>query len=495
VNAILLIVGLGLLAGTSPPLAPEGTPEPAARGPAAPEPLPQLQAPGLPPAPDWPPARPETAPPGGAPLRPEKTTAPALAPLKKVTPAPDPPPARPPAFRRVTSDPQPEHSSLRPQIPEPHPAAPLLPPAGLPSVQTPTVALDKNGPKAVRAGEPFRYEIVLRNVGPVPAARVLLEDQLPPGTQVLAAQPVPLAQDGRLGWQIEGLAPGEEKRFRVEVQTAHGGEWKGTATVMVCAYRTLEASAAGPAVPPAPPASAPPPVAPAPEPQRQVEIDLRGPGQAVLGHPVGFELRVTNRGAVPLADLVLRAHLPPGLEHIYGSEIELGLDPLGPGESRTETLEVIAAEPGRHAVEVTVRAGGIRPAAARAEVTVTDDPVLTVRLLGPREGATDREHPYRIEVTNRTGVLLRDVVVLERMPQGVDLSGGVPGGSFDRASRTVRWALGNLAAGQSRAVSFKLQTRATGPALNDILVRTGQGYQAGLRTVLKFWPPRAQGAR
>src|SRR5439155_4835326 len=110
----------------------------------------------------------------------------------------------------------------------------------------------------------------------------------------------------------------------------------------------------------------------------------------------------------------------------------------------------------------------------RAEVTVNEDPILAVRLAGPREGSTDREYQYRIEVTNRTSVPARDVIVLERLPEGVGLVGAVPGGSFDKASRTVRWAFGSLPAGQTRAVSFKVMTRAAGPALNDVLVRTGQ---------------------
>ncbi len=483
-SALLLIVGLGLLAGAQPPVLPDAAP----RGPAVPDPLPQLQAPGLPPAPELPPAAEKPAP-GADVLKPNPTSPPALVPLKKVTPAPAAPPARLPAFRRVAPEPQPERPAPRPQIPETAPAVPA-PPAGVPGALTPTVAVDKIGPKAVQAGEPFRYEIVLRNVGTVPAERVLLEDELPPGTRVLAAQPTPLAQAGHLAWQIEGLAPGEEKRFTVDVQAAHGGEWKGTALVMVGAHRTFETAVSGPAAPPAPA-----PAAPAPPPEGRVDLDLRGPVQAVLGHPLAFELRVTNRSTFPLANLILRTVLPPGLEHCYGPEMELNLDPLAPGESRTETLEVIAAQPGRHTLAVNVQAGGIQSTTARADVLVREDPVLAVRLVGPRQAATDREQAYQIEVTNRSGGPLRDVVLLDRLPQGVALVGGVTGGSFDKATRTVRWALGNLAAGQVRTVAFKVHTRAAGPALNDIVVRTGQGQQARLRTVLKFYPQRTAAGR
>jgi uncharacterized repeat protein (TIGR01451 family) len=376
------------------------------------------------------------------------------------------------------------------------------------------VALEKIGPAAVRAGEPFVYEIVLRNVGQAPAGRLVVEDELPPGTGVLLAEPAPLARDNHLAWQLNGLPPGAEKRFRVQVRPAGGGEWKGTATVIASASCELHAHVSGSAPPPAARDSAPPPASPAehlgggapsghrrdsappPAPASPVRLDLRGPeGYVVQGHPVGFDLRVTNRGAVPLSGLLLHAHLPAGLEHFYGSDIELNLDPLGPGETRSEKLEVIATHPGRHVAEISVRAAGVAPVLAWSAALVRDDPVLGVRLVGPREAAVNREVEYHIEVTNRSPAVARDVVVLERLPQGVALVNVAPGGSYDAPSRTAQWRLGGLAPGQTRVLLVKLQARAAGPALNELTARTGQGHVARLQTVLKFWPQRGPADR
>jgi uncharacterized repeat protein (TIGR01451 family) len=355
------------------------------------------------------------------------------------------------------------------------------------------VVLEKTGPAAVRAGEPFVYEIALRNVGQVPVGRLVVEDELPPGTRVLLAEPTALVQDNHLAWQLDGLPPGAELRFRVQVQAAEAGEWKGTATVIVSASCELRASVSGPA--PAP-AVRGPVLLPTAAPAEAVRLDLRGPdGFVVQGHPLVFNLRVTNQGAVPLSGLLLHAHLPPGLDHFYGSDIELNLDPLGPGETRTEKLEVIAVQPGRHVAELSVRAAGAAPVVAHAAVTVRNDPILGIRLVGPRETWTNREIDYRIEVTNRAPTGARDVVILERLPQGVALVNVGPGGSYDAASRTVQWRLGNLAPGQTRVLVVKLQARATGPALHDLVARIGQGHEARLQTVLKFWPQRSPADR
>src|SRR5262249_27314647 len=113
-------------------------------------------------------------------------------------------------------------------------------------VQTPSLALEKLGPAAVRAGEPFHYELVVRNVGTVPAAHARLEDELPPGTRFLGALPPPLGRGGRLVWELDPLPPGAERRIRVEVQPAGAGEWTGAATVTVSASSALRAAVTGP---------------------------------------------------------------------------------------------------------------------------------------------------------------------------------------------------------------------------------------------------------
>jgi uncharacterized repeat protein (TIGR01451 family) len=370
-----------------------------------------------------------------------------------------------------------ESSSLRPDLTASVPA----PPAGSAAVCPPAVTVDRTGPSEARAGEPFTYEIVLRNVGPTPAARVLLEDNLPPGTRVLAAQPPPHVEGTRLLWQVDNLPPGSEARVRVEVQPAAAGPWEGTATVLVSATRTMRVTVGG---------SAP---APAPVPETPLTLELRGPPQTVVvGHPVGFTVTVGNRGAGTLTGVVLRARLPPELDHEYGRDIELQLDPLRPGEVRRETLQVIPERPGRHPLEVSVKAAGAQPVMAHAEAAAGEDRVLQLRLLGPREGLLFRTYDYRLEVTNRSREEQRDVVLMERLPEGVELVNGTAGGTFDRAKRWVSWRVGTLAPGQTRAVVVRLQPRKANPAVNEVVARTAQGHQARLQTVLRF---RAQEAR
>ena len=57
-------------------------------------------------------------------------------------------------------------------------------PAALPS-QQPAVLVEKRGPETVMLGQPIGYEIVVRNIGPVPVFQVRVEDE----------QPAPCEQD------------------------------------------------------------------------------------------------------------------------------------------------------------------------------------------------------------------------------------------------------------------------------------------------------------
>ncbi len=478
VRAVLLILGLSLLGATGLALAQDGVPlaPPAPGLPAAPP------APEQPPAPLHLPGEPaasEITLPG----RPEK-----MAPAPPPAVAPEAPrereaaPGRPPAFRiLLPTKPQEE--------PRPQPAPPVASADGTPTatavaaIQTPALALDKTGPATVQAGVPFAYEISLRNVGTVPAQRVRVEEDLPPGTRVAAAVPAPAATGERLAWVVDSLPPGMEQRFRVEVVPATGGEWEAHTTVLVSATRTLHTHVTGapaPVVGAAPPANG-----------ERVELVLSGPPGAIVGHPVLFDLRVTNRGTAPVAGGLIQVQLPPGLEHFYGRDIEMPLEPLKPGETRPLTLEVIAAQPGVQAGKVLVKTDGGQLAVARVAVAVTEDPVLALRLIGSREPWTDRENEYRIEVTNRGRGEARGVNLLNQLPQGAAIVSGVADGAYDAATRSVRWSVGTLAPGQKRELWFKLLSRTPGPALDEITARTEQGDESRLQTVLRFRVPKA----
>src|SRR5262249_56378484 len=91
------------------------------------------------------------------------------------------------------------------------------PPPALP-LQTPALALELLGPEAGAPGQPLVYEIRVRNAGTVPARLAPVDPELPPGTRLLHADPPPAVEGDRLKWVVDQLTPGDEQRFRVQLQ-------------------------------------------------------------------------------------------------------------------------------------------------------------------------------------------------------------------------------------------------------------------------------------
>jgi uncharacterized repeat protein (TIGR01451 family) len=366
---------------------------------------------------------------------------------------------KPPPFRLIDSNPQPESTSLK--------SAPVTTCEPLPTgaVAAPYLTLVRNGPASVRAGEPFSYEIVAKNAGSVPAAQVKLEEELPPGTRFLTAQPMAVIQDDRLTWTLDSLAPGAERRFKVEVEAGGDGEWKANATLTVSVGSTMKASVIG-AV--------------------QRPLIIAGPGSLPVGHPVVFQLRVTNTAEVPLTDALLRVHMTPGLQHLYGDAIEASLGDLAPGQAKELTLDAITAQTGRLSADATLLSGKKIVSTAQAVLVATEQPTLVLRQTGPLSPPVGGEYEFKLEVSNRSPAEVHDVEVSDVLPEGLQFAGGDSRAKFDAASRTVRWQVGTLAPGQARQMVFRAQVRGKGAQVNRISARaTGVG-EAHLHTVLRL---------
>lgn len=370
-------------------------------------------------------------------------------------------PTRPPAFRRIGAS---QPAEVRPPVqPRDRAEPPLVQPAAPTgsAVQTPALALDVVTLSQGRSGAAV-YELVLRNVGATRAQHARLEDELPPGARLVGARPTPAVQGQRLVWEVADMPPGGEQRFRVEVMP-QGGAVASRATVTVSATRTSHAR---------------PTVA------ARLAVTVAGPASVPLGHVGSFEVRATNLGGGALGRLSLAALLPSGLEHLFGTDIETAFDGLAPGETRRLPLELVAVQAGNHEIRVSAKADG-QQANGRAGVTVTEDSVLGLRVVGPREALTETENEYRIEVTNRSPSSIRGVTLSESLPPGLDLI-QAGRGSYDGAARAVRWQLGPLAPGETQAVTLRLLSRNTGPVLHRAIAQTDQGHEARLHQVLRF---------
>ena len=152
----------------------------------------------------------------------------------------------------------------------------------------------------------------------------------------------------------------------MEVQPTTLADWKGDATLTVFASKGWRTAVTGP----------------------QLLLSVTGPKSVALGSKVLFQICLTNCGAEPFHNLLVSDRLPPGLEctQARGSEIELKIDTLAPGETKKYDLETVAIDLNHQVNETIVTTSERKQASTRAIVLVTE-PLLRLRQTG-RYGPT-----------------------------------------------------------------------------------------------------------
>jgi uncharacterized repeat protein (TIGR01451 family) len=320
--------------------------------------------------------------------------------------------------------------------------------------QTPTVHLEKIGPATLNAGKPLAYEIVAHNTGTVPVFNVVVEEQIPAGARLLRADPQPLLRDGLLIWNLGALEAGAERRIKLEVQPPGEGDLVSRANLTFSAASSLQTRITRP----------------------QLKLTKSGPETVQVGQPAPFQLQVTNIGTGPANGVVVRDHLPPGLRHEHGVEIEANIGTLAPGETRTISLETLATKAG-HCVNEAVATGddGLQ-ASAQAAVTVTE-PALVLHKNGPKKLFLGRAGNFEMEVANPGTASATNVQVTDSLPPELEFVSATEGGSYEPTTRKVTWNLGTLTPGQKRAFSVKLLAKGKGDPVNQAQAQADGGLE------------------
>jgi uncharacterized repeat protein (TIGR01451 family) len=456
VNAVLTIAMLGWLGqGQLPPL-------PLVPAPGAAQPAPPAPAPGqaLMPAP-----RP-TIPDVRAPAPQQDSRPPALTPVNPdaaVSVQAGPEGYKPPAFRLVDTPPPVEVPKSN--KPGPTPTPDPLPPG---TVATPCLVLQRSQPLAAKTGQPFTYEISVKNVGASAAGQAQLLDCLPLGTRYLGGEPIAtiLGDGEKLQWTLENLAPGAERRVRVEVEPTREGEWKAQATVTVALTSSVQVQVAAGPVPP---------------------LSVLGPPHVTAGHLVPVTIRVTNSTAGTWSNAVVRVQMSSGLQHLQGNVIEGAIGDVVPGKTRELPLSMVAQQAGPATIEVTVLQGKTSVANARANLTVTEPGTLVLKQAGPATVRAGVEQEFKLEVANRGTLEIRDVVVTDTLPENLELV-SAEGASFDRGTRKLQWNLPPLASGHSHSLVFRAVVRGQEPMTNRATARAAGMPEAQLHAIVRPAP-------
>ena len=195
----------------------------------------------------------------------------------------------------------------------------------LEGVQSPQLTIQKLAPREIQVGKPATFRVTVRNTGSAPACEVEVCDQVPKGTRLLDTTPqAKRGPRGEIVWTLGTIRPGEEAKVEMKLMPTAEGEIGSVATVHFGADASARTIATRP----------------------QLVVETAAPKKVMIGDQVTLSITISNPGTGVATGVVLEEHIPPGLQHPAGNELEYQVGDLKPGESRKLDLPMVANRPG-----------------------------------------------------------------------------------------------------------------------------------------------------
>jgi uncharacterized repeat protein (TIGR01451 family) len=313
--------------------------------------------------------------------------------------------------------------------------------------QSPQVTIQKSAPAEIQVGKLAGFRITVRNTGQAPAATVEVRDQVPKGTRLVGSTPrATRGPRGELVWNLGTMKPGEESLIDVQLMPTAEGEIGSVATV----HFEAEASARSTATRP------------------KLVVETTGVARALIGEEVALTFIVSNPGSGVATGVVLQEHIPAGLQHPAGSELEYAVGDLKPGESRKLELRMLANRPGPLTNVITARGDGNLRIDSRFDLEVAS-PQLDIALVGPKRRYLEREASYQVSISNPGTAPAQQVELVAYLPTGLKFISANNAGHYDAPNRAVYWRLEELPTNEKGTV--ELVTIPIEPGQQSIKVR------------------------
>ena len=298
--------------------------------------------------------------------------------------------------------------------------------------QTPQVAIQKIAPREIQVGRPAVFRVVVRNTGPLPANEVEVRNQVPRGTRLMNTTP-PASQNarGELVWSLGTLKPGGETAVEMQVMPTDEGKVGSVASVRFQTDATARSIVTRP----------------------KLVVETQGANRVLVGDEAVLTFTVSNPGSGLATGVVLAEHIPAGLKHPGGAELEYTVGDLKPGDRRQLQLRLKAVQAGNIANVITARADANLRVQHRFNLEVLS-PQLDVALAGPKRRYLEREATYQVSVSNPGTAPARQIELVAYLPQGLKFLNASNSGRYDENTRAVYWRLEELPVNQHGTVEL-----------------------------------------
>lgn len=330
-----------------------------------------------------------------------------------------------------------------------------------PGPSQPQMTVTKQAPSEAVVGQDLEYSILVKNNGRSAAHNVVVEDQIPRGSECTGTAPKCESENKKLIWRLGTMAPGAEQVLRVRITPTTAGEIGSIATVSFSAEVAAKTVIVEP----------------------KAEIVVSGPREMIVGEPGQYKFVLSNNGSVDLKGVFIRTVLPEGLDHAGGRDLEYEVGDLPRGKSKEIPITLQAAKAGawQNMVQITQR--GRELARTTSDINVIDSR-LVINRTGPARRFVGRPATFTNTVTNTSSQPLTNVTIVETLPEGLEPAGQVANGRWDPARRTITWFLPQLAGGAASDLSYTIAPKAAGKLTGRVAAMDAAGNKAEVPTTL-----------
>jgi uncharacterized repeat protein (TIGR01451 family) len=301
------------------------------------------------------------------------------------------------------------------------------------SVPLPQLVIEKQAPDKAVLHQPFVYHILVKNTGQTAVSQVTVQDQVPRGTKLTGTIPQAELAGERLTWKLDRMNPGEEKKISIRVIPEQPGPIGSVATVNFVTEVGSETLIEQP----------------------KLDFRMTLPTEARVGEVVTCRFDIQNQGDQTITGLVLRALIPEGLYHPAGQDLENPLGDVKPGERIIEKLQLKVTRPGEIANRAYLGAeGGLRLETSARLMAQPNR--LTITRRGPKQRIVGRTAIYHNLIKNISDQPVRDAMVIEQLPPGMEFVSANEEGEFHAKGRTIFWKIPVLEPGRTLVLQSKV---------------------------------------